>query len=160
MIILFLFCSVNGYWIVSDIQKRDREANLNQVKKKNNANNANLKKPVKTKWSLGSFLSSPGRPTTEGEGNLSPDLIKKMEENIYNIVKILPEVAKVKTNPANFAERYELFKTFYNSLSKGDQKALFPMVTLEKMDSFFSEDPAGASTFLDKLLKSVQMLIP
>lgn len=158
MMVLFLFCSINGYWIVADIQQRDRDARKRQTQKSNTVKNGTLKKPKRTRWSLGSFLSSRGG-SEDAEATLSPELIRKMEENMYNIAKILPEVAKTKTNPSNFKDRYKLFKTFYNSLSKGDQKGLFPMVTIEKMDRFFSEDPKGASALLDKLLKSVRMLI-
>lgn len=158
--VLFLFCSVNGYWIVADIQQRDSDASKRRTQKSNKVKSGTLKKPTKTRWSLGSFLSSSIRGPAEAEATLSPELIRKMEENMYSIAKILPEIAKIKTNASNFKERYKLFKAFYNSLSKGDQKALFPMVTIEKMDRFFSEDPKGASVLLDKLLKSVQMLIP
>lgn len=160
MVILFIFCSVNGYWIVKDIQRRDKADNAKQISRTNKLNNGALKKPKKAPWSFSSFMSSPNRQAEEAETTLSPDMVKKMEENIYKIAKILPEIAKVKTDKSNYGERYKLFKNFYNSLSKGDQRSLFPMVTLEKMERFYSEDPAGAASLLDKLLKSVRMLMP
>ena len=160
MVMLFLFCSVNGYWIVADIQKNERAARTKQARKTNKSNNASLKKPKKTRWSLGSFFSSSTSHISEAETTLSPEKIKKMEDSIYSIVKMLPEFSKTKTDKSNYSDRYQLFKTFYNSLSKGDQKALFPIVTLEKMEEFYREDVAGASKLLDRLLKSVQMLIP
>ena len=160
MVMLFLFCSVNGYWIVADIQKKDRAASAKRDRKINKTNNTVLKKPKKTRWSLGSFFSSSTGNTSEAETTLSPEMIKKMENSIYEIIKILPEISKVKTDKSNYADRYKLFKTFYKSLSKGDQKALFPMITLEKLEEFYVEDATRASSLLDELLRSVQMLIP
>lgn len=157
--VLFIFCSFGGYKIVKEVQKSNRMNQKTQTTERNTQDNKKPERKQRKNWGLSSCFTSTSATTNETK-QLTPELLKILETNINKIAKLLPEISKEKTNDQNFDERYKLFKDFFNSLSRKDKTTLYPLVTLQKLEEFYKENPTKAATYLDKLLQSVQMLIP